>query len=108
RRSFVDKLDFVTSLGHGAGGDDRARHGVTTKGPTRVMTDLCILEPEPDSKELQVTSIHAGITQRQILAQTAWPLRFAPDLAETPPPTREELEVLRALHARTAAAHGDA
>ena len=52
RRSFVEKLDFITSLGHGEGGDDRARRGVTTKGPTRIMTDLCVLEPEPASKEL--------------------------------------------------------
>jgi hypothetical protein len=34
-------------------------------------------------------------------------VRFAPDAALTPAPTSEELEVLRALHARTAAAHGD-
>jgi glutaconate CoA-transferase, subunit B len=107
RRSFVEKLDFVTSLGHGEGGDDRARRGVLTKGPTRIMTDLCVLEPEPESKELQVTSIHPGITRGQIIGHTAWPLCFAPDLAETPPPTPEELSVLRALHARTAAAHGD-
>ena len=106
-RSFVQKLDFVTSLGHGEGGDDRARRGVTTKGPTRIMTDLCVLEPEPASKELQVTSIHPGITREQIAKHTGWPVRFAPDATPTPAPTREELEVLRALHARTAAAHGD-
>jgi glutaconate CoA-transferase subunit B len=105
-RSFVQKLDFVTSLGHGEGGDDRARRGVTTKGPTRVMTDLCVLEPEPASKELWVTSIHPGVTREQIAEQTGWPVRFSPDVALTPPPTPEELSVLRALHARTAAAHG--
>jgi glutaconate CoA-transferase subunit B len=106
-RSFVAKLDFITSLGHGEGGDDRARRGVLTKGPTRVMTDLCILEPESSSKELQVTSIHPGITREQIAEHTGWPVRFAPDVGETPPPTPDELDVLRALHARTAAAHGD-
>jgi glutaconate CoA-transferase, subunit B len=107
RRSFVRKLDFITSLGHGEGGDDRARHGVVTKGPTRVMTDLCVLEPEPVGKELWVTSIHPGVTREQIAEQTGWPVRFAPDAIETPAPTSEELEVLRPLHARTAAAHGD-
>ncbi len=107
RRSFVEKLDFVTSLGHGTGGDDRAKHGVTTKGPTKIMTDLCVLEPEPATKEFLVTSIHPGVTREQITENTGWPIRFAPDVAETPPPTPEELQVLRALHARTAAAHGD-
>jgi glutaconate CoA-transferase, subunit B len=107
RRSFVARLDFVTSLGHGEGGDDRARHGVTTKGPTRIMTDLCVLEPEPASKELWVTSIHPGVTREQITERTSWPVRFAPHATPTPAPTAKELEVLRALHARTAAAHGD-
>jgi glutaconate CoA-transferase subunit B len=106
-RSFVQKLDFVTSLGHGEGGDDRARRGITTRGPTRIMTDLCVLEPEPASKELWVTSIHPGVKREQITEHTGWPVRFAPDAAPTPAPTRQELEVLRALHARTAAAHGD-
>jgi glutaconate CoA-transferase, subunit B len=106
RRMFVAKLDFVTSLGHGEGGDDRARRGVPTKGPTRVMTDLCVLEPEPASMELWVTSIHPGVTRERIIEGTGWPVRFAPDATETPPPTRDELDVLRALHARTAAAHG--
>ncbi len=106
RRSFVGKLDFVTSLGHGTGRDDRAKHGVLTKGPTKIMTDLCVLEPEPETKEFQVTSIHPGVTREQIEENTGWPVRFAPGASETPAPTPEELEVLRALHARTAAAHG--
>src|SRR5215210_1211564 len=66
RRSFVGKLDFITSLGHGEGGDHRARLGVATKGPTRLITDLAVFEPDPDSKEMAVVSIHAGVTRDQI------------------------------------------
>jgi glutaconate CoA-transferase subunit B len=108
RRSFVTKLDFVTSLGYGEGGDDRARRGVLTKGPTRIMTDLCVMAPEPGTKELRVTSIHPGVTREHVAANTGWPVRFAAELTETPAPTRDELEVLRAMQARTAAAHGAA
>ena len=54
KRSFVDKLDFVTSLGHGEGGDHRARLGVKTKGPTKLVTDLCVFEPDPETKEMTV------------------------------------------------------
>ena len=50
KRSFVDKLDFVTSLGHGEGGDIARRLGVKTKGPTRLMTDLAVFEPEPGTR----------------------------------------------------------
>jgi glutaconate CoA-transferase, subunit B len=106
KRSFVDKLDFITSLGHGEGGDHRARLGVATKGPTRLITDLGILEPDPVTKEMTVTSIHPGVTRDMIEANTGWPVRYAAKVAETPAPTAHELEVLRALNARTARAHG--
>jgi glutaconate CoA-transferase, subunit B len=108
KRSFVGTLDFVTSLGHGEGSDHRVRLGVATKGPTRLMTDLCIFEPDPQTKEMIVTSIHPGVTREQIAENTGWPVRFADKVAETPPPSAHELDVLRELHARTARAHGKA
>ncbi len=108
KRAFVPKLDFVTSLGHGEGGDHRARLGVKTKGPTRLMTDLAVFEPEPGSNEMIVTSLHPGVTREQIVENTGWPVRFAATVAETPPPTKIELEALRDLQARTARAHGAA
>jgi glutaconate CoA-transferase subunit B len=107
QRSFVDKVDFVTSLGHGAGGDDRARHGVTTRGPTLVVTDLCVMKPDPVTKELTVTALQPGVTREAVTVATGWPVKFAEPLEETPPPTEAELRVLRDLYARTAAAHGD-
>jgi glutaconate CoA-transferase, subunit B len=107
-RAFAAKLDFITSMGHGEGGDHRARLGLKTKGPTKLITDLCVFEPDPVSKEMTVTSIHPGVAQEEIKAQTGWPVRFAATLAETPTPTANELQVLRDLHARTARAHGSA
>jgi glutaconate CoA-transferase subunit B len=71
-----------------------------------VITDLCILAPEPDTMELVVTSIHPGVTRDRLREETGWPLRFAEEVAETPPPTPIELEALRALQFRTAQAHG--
>jgi glutaconate CoA-transferase, subunit B len=105
-RTFVPRLDFVTSLGHGDGGDHRARLGLATKGPTKVITDLCVLEPDPDSKELAVTSLHPGVSAEQVRAATGWPMHFAAQVGETAPPTDRELAVLRDLHRRTAEAHG--
>lgn len=105
KRAYVDKLPFVTSIGHGEGGDHRARLGLKTRGPTRVMTDLCVLEPDPATKELVVVSLHAGVTREKVASECGWPLRFAETLAETPAPTESELNVLRDLHARTKRAH---
>ena len=106
KRGFVDKLDFVTSIGHGQGGKDaRAKLGLKTKGPTRLITDLALFAPDPETKEMAVVSIHPGVTREQIQENTGWPVKFAAKVAETTPPTAQELEVLRELHARTARAH---
>ena len=107
KRSFAAKLDFITSLGHGTGKGSRERLGVTTKGPTRLMTDLAVLEPDPETAEMTVTSMHPGVTREQIAEATGWPVKFAATVVETPKPTAEELEVLRDLHARTRAAIED-
>jgi glutaconate CoA-transferase subunit B len=108
KRSFVGKLDFITSMGHGEGGDHRTRLGIKTQGPTKLVTDLCVFEPDPQSKEMTVVSIHPGVARAQIEDNTGWPVRYTAEVAETPAPGKEELEVLRELHARTARAHGEA
>jgi glutaconate CoA-transferase subunit B len=105
KRAFVDRLPFITSMGHGEGGDHRARLGLTTKGPTRIATDLCVMEPDPVTKEMVVVSLHPGVTREKVAAECGWPIRFASDVTETPAPTAEELTVLRDLHARTKRAH---
>jgi glutaconate CoA-transferase subunit B len=108
KRSFAPKLDFITSLGHGDGGDAREKLGLKTKGPTRLMTDLAIFAPDPETKEMIVTSIHPGVTREQIAEATGWPVRYATKVDETPAPSARELDTLRELHARTKRAHGEA
>ena len=108
RRSFVPKVDFVTSFGHGEGGDHRQRLGIRTAGPTLVATDLCVMRPDPQTKELTVASVHPGVSRDHIVEATGWPIRFADQVEQTPPPTATELERLRDLQARTARAHGTA
>lgn len=105
KRGFVKELPFITSMGHGEGGDHRQRLGLKTKGPTRVITDLCILEPDEKTKELTVTSIHQGVSCDEIIANCGWDIRFADHVVETPAPTENELHVLRDIHARTKRAH---
>jgi glutaconate CoA-transferase subunit B len=105
KRAMVEKIDFVTSFGHGAGGDAREQLGITTKGPTLLITDLAIWRADPESKEFTVTSLHPGVTRAQVQDTCGWPVRFAAEVDETPPPTRLEIETLRDLQARTKAAH---
>ena len=103
KRSFVEKLDFITSLGHGTGGDSRAKLGVKTKGPTRVVTDLRVRARSGDEGTdggLAPSGRHARADPGQLRLADA----LRGDGGETPPPTPRELDVLRDLHARTARA----
>ncbi len=107
-RSFVDRIDFTTSLGHAEGGSSRDRYHAPGGGPTRVITDLGMLTPDPVTRELTLTSIHPGVSVEQAKAATGWKLRVADALAVTRPPSAAELSALRALEARTARAHAEA
>ena len=104
-RAFVPKLDFLTTLGHGPTGWERRQLGITTAGPTLLVTDLCVLEPEAESKEFVVAAVHPGVSCEQVRESTGWPVRFSERLRETEPPSARELEVLRDLNLRTAKAH---
>jgi len=99
RRSFVDRLDFRSSVGYGDAPGDRKRLGMTGRGPTVVITDLGVLRPDPESRELTLTQIHPGSSVEQAQEQTGWPLRVSEDLEETEPPSEDELRELRELRA---------
>lgn len=101
RRTFVERLDFLTSVGFGTGGDDRERLGLRGGGPRRVITDIGVLEPDPETRELVLTYVHPGITADDARAATGWELRIADELAVTEAPAAEELAMLRELQAAT-------
>jgi glutaconate CoA-transferase, subunit B len=105
-RSFVDTLDFLTSLGHGPTGRERRDLGIRTEGPSLLVTDLCTMRPNADTKEFEVVTLHPGVRDAQVREATGWKIRFTAGLGETPAPTAEELAALRDLNARTARAHG--
>jgi glutaconate CoA-transferase, subunit B len=81
-RAFVERLDFRTSTG------DKV---------AVVVTDLGILEPDPETRELTLTSVHPGVEVAQVREATGWDLLIADDLGETAPPAEDELEALRGL-----------
>jgi glutaconate CoA-transferase subunit B len=96
-RAFVEKVDFVTSVGHGDGGSSRADLGFLGRGPTEVITDLGLLEPDPETRELTLVATHPGVGVDEVRAATGWDLAVADEVTETEPPTSEELATLREL-----------
>ncbi|MBO0772006.1 MAG: CoA-transferase subunit beta [Actinobacteria bacterium] len=98
-RSFVERVDFVTSVGYGDGPGYRQRLGLTGAGPQRVITDLGVLEPDPATCELRLTGVYPGVEVADVRARTGWPLSVSPVLRTLPPPTAAELTALRRLSA---------
>jgi glutaconate CoA-transferase subunit B len=95
RRRFVERVDYVTSPGHGEGGDWRQRVGLPGGGPAAVITTLGLFRFDAATREMVLASAHPGVTVEAVRAQTGWPLAAAPAVAETLPPTAAELAVIR-------------
>ena len=66
-----------------------------------MITDLCVMRPDPDTKELVVVSLHPSVTAEQVQEATGWKIRFAETLETTEAPSEKELSVLRELKDRT-------
>jgi glutaconate CoA-transferase subunit B len=99
-RTFVQQLDFRTTVGHGDGPGARERLGFRGAGPVAVITDLGVLEPDPETRELTLVQVHPGVEPGAVQDATGWELRIAPDLRVTELPTDTELDALRELVAR--------
>ena len=97
RRTFVDRVDFVTSVGFGDGPGHRERLGLRGRGPVLIITDLGVLEPDPDTCELTLTAVHPGIELDAVRAATGWPLRTTARPMVSEAPTTDELAALRDL-----------
>lgn len=93
-RTFVEKVDFRACVGWLDGGDSRARLGLKN-GPEMVITDLCVMDFEPDSKRMRLKSLHPGVSVEDVRAQTGFELVVPDTVSETPPPTDEQIRLLR-------------
>lgn len=105
KRVFVDELSFVTSLGFGTGPGDRERLGLRGAGPTQVITDLGILEPNRETCELTLVAVHPGVSVEAVVEATGWPLKVSDQVRTTTAPDDLELSTLRGLHDQTEEAY---
>jgi glutaconate CoA-transferase, subunit B len=92
-RSFVNQIDFRTSPGHLAGAGSRPSGWGA--GPTVVVTGLGVYGFDDATGEMELRSRHPGVSADDVRAATSWELRIPHDVPETPPPTQEELRLIR-------------
>jgi glutaconate CoA-transferase subunit B len=93
RKSFPERLDFVTSPGHLAGGGGRSRLGLPGAGPVRVITDLAVYGFE--AEEMCVESLHPGATVDLLRENLGWNPKKSGAPGATAPPSTEQLRLLR-------------
>jgi glutaconate CoA-transferase subunit B len=96
RRRLPARVGFITSPGYGDGEGWRERVGLPRGGPAAVVTNMAVLGFERGTGEAFLRSYHPGTTVEAVRANTGWDLRVADDVVETPPPTAEEVAVIRA------------
>jgi glutaconate CoA-transferase, subunit B len=99
RRTFAERLDFVTSVGYGDGAGARERLGLAGGGPRQVITDLGVMRPDQRTFELVLTGIYSGVSVGQVRDSTGWELKVSAELTEIAPPSEAELAALRGLAA---------
>jgi len=88
RAVFVEELDFVSGLGVPHPGRPGER-----PGPRLLVSDLGVFDYAPG--RMRLWSYHPGVPIETICKRTGFHLEIAADVHETPPPTAEELRLLR-------------
>lgn len=96
QRRFTENIDFITSPGYLTGPGAREAAGLPPgSGPYKVITNLCVIGFDEDTKKMKVESTHPGITQESIIDNTGFGLLWSEDLTVSEPPSEEELNCLR-------------
>jgi glutaconate CoA-transferase subunit B len=95
-RIFVERCDYISAYGWGAGGADaRRRMGLPGGGPKYCVTPLCVIDFAEDTKRMRLHSLHAGVSAADVQARTGFALTTSVPIPTTDPPSAEELHVLR-------------
>ena len=95
QRSFVERLDFRTSPGHSGDAARDAARGWHGSGPTSVVTDLATFGFDADTGEMTLRTTHPGVTLDDVRTNMGWEPRLVGEPGETPPPSTEELRLIR-------------
>lgn len=96
-RNFVEKVDYISIPGYIDGPEGRARAGIKTKGPGLCVSPLGVFDFEETTKRMRVRSIHEWVSLEEVVQNTGFELLLPGQAPTTPPPSLEELEVLRNL-----------
>lgn len=96
KRRFVEQVDFITTPGYLSGPGAREAAGLPPgTGPYRVVTNLAVMGYHPESKRMMLLQTQPGVMIDEVIEQTGFKLLISDQVTENPPPTAEELRILR-------------
>jgi glutaconate CoA-transferase subunit B len=97
KRKMVKRLDYLTSPGFLGGPGAREKAGLRGGGPSLVVTNLCQMDFDPETKRMRLATVHPGVSVQQVLENTSFDLIIPKDVPTTELPTYEELVLLREI-----------
>lgn len=95
KRKIVELVDFITTVGYLKGGNSRKDTGLPRCNDIKIITNLCVMNFNNELKEMQVESIHPGVTEEQVKENTGFDIKLSENLIETSLPNDEEIYLLR-------------
>jgi len=98
KRTFMNKLDFLTTPGYLGGPGKREEAGLPADGgPYRVITQLGVYGFDEDTKRLMLLSLHPGVTVDEVQANSEFEILIPESISITSPPTAEECRILHEI-----------
>lgn len=95
RERLPERVSYRTSPGFLDGPGRREAVGLPRGGPDAVITTLGVLRFDPGTREARLASVHPGVDPAEVRAATGWDLEVPAEVPGTPPPSEEELRILR-------------
>lgn len=93
KHRFVERVNYITSPGHGDGGMRREEIGLNGGGPSALISTMGVFGFVDGV--MNTRSIHPGFTSEELIEATGFDLVVRDDIAETDQPNADELKVIR-------------
>lgn len=95
KKTFPERIDFVTSPGFINSKNPRKKHGIPGKGPILVITNLGVYSFTSDTHEMILTEMHPGVSLEIIRENLSWDIKVSDSIKTTDSPTIRELKIIR-------------
>lgn len=95
KKSFPEKIDFVTSPGFLDDSNKRKKYAFPGKGPALIITDFGVYGFTKTTHQMILQEVYPGVALKDVKDNIGWEVKVGARLKTTVPPTPEELRIIR-------------